>query len=246
MNNLKKVLLISLPLIFGAGLLLNDCGWSECDALCRAYCKKFYECFYSITDSDTGQCEQLCRDGVEEHFTDNACNHGKIFANKSDCKEFKRSASGCSDECSSLGKTVCSGNGFKVCVSNDSNGCNEYTPVTSCGDLALCREGMCIQTSSTILTLRINSLCGSLVSIKYRYFGLYSGSVWPSPKGYYYTNSQSSDDIMCLVGDLICYGAASGNDLFWGVGLDNTNGCLGCCSECVENAVYGAWDLTCD
>ena len=222
-NNIimKKVISISLLIILGMELILNNCGddWTECDDLCQYYCHNISECVDSMNTSEINQCEQSCQDVIGELFTENVCVNITKDIEGMNCTEFKRYLSGCHDECSTVGSTVCSGNGYKTCEYNDSDGCFEYSSVINCGSSELCIEGNCIQTYSTIITLGINNLCYNGEMVKYRYFGVISGEVWPSSvisderwpsSGYYsfenieYENNIYTENITCLVGDNIC------------------------------------------
>jgi len=261
----KKALLISPLIILGIGVLLNNCGGddrAQCDALCHVFCQRYSECIVPKTTSELNQCEQNCRDEIEKPLTNNACENIMNNVVGMNCTGFRRYLSGCSDECSTSGSKVCSGKGYKTCGYNDSNGCFELSSVTNCGSSELCLEGNCIQTYPSNITLGINNLCYNGDLVKYRYFGLISGDVWPSSdisgdmwpsSGYYsyennkYDNNVYTSNITCLVEDNICLGGASESDLVLCVGIHNQMYTYSpsCCVSCTDGLNH-IWDITCN
>lgn len=84
------------------------------------------------------------------------------------------------------------------------------------------------------MTWVIKNSVNGVVSL--RFFDRTTGAVWPSG-----TTSWSLDPgerrtykLSCNEGSKICLGAGLSSDpsAFWGVGVDNRNGCEGCCHTC--------------
>jgi hypothetical protein len=95
-------------------------------------------------------------------------------------------------------------------------------------------------------TFRMIDACNDGFYIKFRLFGPDRNVVWPAPPTYWHNEQENvvtSVTISCVKDERICYGGETG-DRFWGVGLDGTAGCTGCCQSCGGN--YATTQFTCN
>jgi len=260
---MKNISLISIIIILGMGILLNNCGdnripheplchGTQRDSLCHDFCQKFSDCISAYMISELKQCENNCQEEIGKSLSVNACENIINNIEGMDCTGFKRYSSACHDECTTSGAKVCSGNGYLICAYNDSNGCFEYGQVNNCGLNELCSDGDCNKTYPSNITLEINNLCYNGQEVKYRYFGLVSGDVWPSSGFYSFLanendNNVYSSNITCLVRDKICFGAGFGDSGGWCVGINNQmyGYDSGCCVSCSDGLDY-VWSITCN
>ena len=119
-----------------------------------------------------------------------------------------------------------------------------------CGD-GVCEDGEnssnCPEDCTAVITLSITDKCLDGEAIAYKFYDETSLLVWPSLNSYYETpglNIEDDNDLTCIVGNQICYGAEN-SIFYWGVGLDNQYDCDDCCIICEKDLVQG-WSLYCD
>jgi hypothetical protein len=96
------------------------------------------------------------------------------------------------------------------------------------------------------IALSITDSCNDGYRIDYKFFDETNNLLWPSSTEIYYTNyynTKYTSNLACKPGANICFGGTTGNTS-WGVGVNNTNSCTGCCVTCAESVTY-SWNLTC-
>lgn len=118
---------------------------------------------------------------------------------------------------------------------------------TVCGD-GICEDGedsySCPEDCTAIITLEITDMYDDGEDIAYKFYDEDNLLVWPSANSFYLTPGYAipdSNDLTCIVGDLICFGAETG-DFYWGVGLNNEFDCNDCCITC-EQDLFQEWSL---
>ena len=108
------------------------------------------------------------------------------------------------------------------------------------------------------INFRITDACNDGYDMNYRFFANDASSdvigVWPEAGRVYVTRRLGetyTHTLACTSDtDKICYGAqresSSGDNSYWGVGLDGDEGCSGCCYSCPSSgSVTGGIRLTC-
>jgi hypothetical protein len=129
------------------------------------------------------------------------------------------------------------------------------------GYLAVCEEGGCLAVSylcdgvddcaaaddeqpsvcidQAIQEWEVVDACDDGVDTRWRVWALGRDWVWPSIDATFSTwglDVVSVEAVECIDGELLCFGASEG-DLHWGVGLDGTRECEGCCVTCADDVV---------
>jgi len=92
----------------------------------------------------------------------------------------------------------------------------------------------------------VRDACDDATDVEFRLFSTSRDWVWPS-EGVYATAGLEVDtalDVLCTRGETVCFGGQAGG-LEWGVGLDGTDACDGCCFECEAGTVADMGLLTC-
>lgn len=81
--------------------------------------------------------------------------------------------------------------------------------------------------------------------VDYKFYDIDNDLVWPSTHQVYYTESYGKEHthvLTCEPGAKICIGGHSGSSyysgVYWGVDIDNSNGCTDCCSFCDGSTRY--------
>jgi hypothetical protein len=127
---------------------------------------------------------------------------------------------------------------------------NEFCSVSHCGN-GVCdpnEDGAtCPEDCTSTITLSITDACLDSLPIDYKFYDEDNHLVWPSANSYFETpgyNIEDTNDLVCITGSQICYGAEAG-DIYWGVGLNNEYGCDDCCVTC-EPDLFQGWTLGCD
>ncbi|UJP05905.1 MAG: trypsin-like peptidase domain-containing protein [Nitrosomonas sp.] len=103
----------------------------------------------------------------------------------------------------------------------------------------------CDSTSNT-LTWKIKDLRkNNHYQVNYKFYDIDNDLVWPSNHEIYYIenyNEEYSHVLPCNKGAKICIGGRSGGSyytgVYWGVDIDNSNGCTDCCSYCDGSTRY--------
>jgi hypothetical protein len=106
--------------------------------------------------------------------------------------------------------------------------------------------------SNGIMRFTFTDLCPDGETYAMRFFDETLNLTWPlnSDSGGVYigggdgTTTQST--LACILGDKVCYGARPypvDNGGYWGVDLDNSEGCIGCCYTCANMNI--SYSLTC-
>jgi hypothetical protein len=130
---------------------------------------------------------------------------------------------------SSCGNGVCDGN---------------ETPNTCCQDCGCengyaCQNNSCSYIGTSTMRWAIDNECTRGGPIHVRFFDVNDHLYWPG--GSYYTVSYGNTDtlsIECTTGNKICLGAGEdGLSGYWGVSLDGSKGCQGCCRFCANQTV---------
>ncbi len=88
--------------------------------------------------------------------------------------------------------------------------------------------------SETVITFNITDSCNNGIPISYKFYDETNGLVWPSSTTHYETSQYGAtytNNLQCIVGAKVCYGARSAS-FFWGVDVDNSQGCSDCCMFC--------------
>lgn len=91
----------------------------------------------------------------------------------------------------------------------------------------------CPQGGNATFTWTIGDRCGDGVGIYVRFFDETNNLIFPNSSQAYVINSGRTSKIKLSVkrGAKICYGAESTDfELYWGVGLDDDQGCSNCCN----------------
>lgn len=92
------------------------------------------------------------------------------------------------------------------------------------------------------MTWTISDGCPDGLGIEVRFFDKTNNLVWPpSQSNVYITGSGGSvqQTLACQAGAQICYGArprSQASTNFWGVGINGTEGCAACCTNCFGGA----------
>jgi len=101
-----------------------------------------------------------------------------------------------------------------------------------------------------ILTFRLTDSCDDGRDVEWRVWSLDRDWVWPEQGQVFVTAGYGVDtlqDIRCHEGELLCFGAASGQT-WWELGLEGPDGphsCSDCCVEC-GSFEHDLGFLTCD
>lgn len=80
----------------------------------------------------------------------------------------------------------------------------------------------------------VSDRCNDATEVDYRFFDTANNKLWPSSEEFFYTRKYKKpylSVLRCDRGAYVCYGASSG-DKYWGVGLNNEQGCTDCCYSC--------------
>ena len=97
--------------------------------------------------------------------------------------------------------------------------------------------------NSVSMTFRISDGCSDGEGFRVRLFDKTDNLVWPEPGRVYVLDPGETMDfpIACRPGNKICYGAqtTTGNDHYWGIGLDGDQGCDSCCYTCQSQGLGG-------
>jgi hypothetical protein len=99
------------------------------------------------------------------------------------------------------------------------------------------------QTSST-LTVDIGEDTDCTVALDLRFFDKTANLQWPGNGEVYTLNlpgQQEQFPLSCTTGHQVCYGASyysnTDSPVYWGVGIDGTEGCPNCCYTCGDQKV---------
>jgi hypothetical protein len=89
------------------------------------------------------------------------------------------------------------------------------------------------------VTFDITDSCNSAPTVDVKFFDKTTGGIYPSPTTFYIQN-QGDDHRYALQGNMdsqVCFGAciSTNANVYWGVGIDGTQGCQGCCSTFGKN-----------
>lgn len=101
---------------------------------------------------------------------------------------------------------------------------------------------------SSSMTWQMSDGCSDGQATHLKFFDRTNNLVWPSSSEVYVLGVQGQTytfNLSCATGANICYGAepASRPGTYWGVSLDNDNGCSNCCGTC-NGGTYGG-NLVC-
>lgn len=100
--------------------------------------------------------------------------------------------------------------------------------------------------ATSMMSIDLVDDCNDGLNIDYKYYDTINGLVWPSTTTHWETpgyNLLSSHTLECRNDGQVCIGARSGNG-YWGVDVDGSESCTGCCLPC-ENTML-TWTLNCD
>jgi hypothetical protein len=99
------------------------------------------------------------------------------------------------------------------------------------------------QTSSTV-TFDIGEDTDCTVALDLRFFDKTANLQWPANGEVYTLNlpgQQEQFPLSCTTGHQVCYGASyysnTDSPVYWGVGIDGTQGCPNCCYACGDQTV---------
>ena len=109
----------------------DDSGRSVCTDECGAGSA---EC----SENGVRSCGDFNGDGCTEWSAVTECSAGQS------CESGVCGGGACTDACT-LNTTECSGDGVRTCGDSDSDGCTEWSAVTSCTDTQTCTQGACIE-----------------------------------------------------------------------------------------------------
>jgi hypothetical protein len=81
--------------------------------------------------------------------------------------------------------------------------------------------------------------CDDGIDVEWRLWSRDRDWAWPGPDEAFFTDEvgvPSHEEVECLMGEVICFGALAG-ELEWGVGVDGTATCDGCCFVCSDEPI---------
>jgi hypothetical protein len=81
--------------------------------------------------------------------------------------------------------------------------------------------------------------CDDGIDVEWRLWSRDRDWAWPGPDEAFVTDEvgvPSHEEVECLMGEVICFGAVAG-ELEWGVGVDGTATCDGCCFVCSDEPI---------
>ncbi len=93
------------------------------------------------------------------------------------------------------------------------------------------------QRSSGLMAWTMTDSCADGEGIQVRYFDTTNGLHWPGDPTQVFTIGSGltvEDDLACLPGAMVCYGAEPNpsDGRSWGASLDGSLGCPACCAVC--------------
>jgi len=100
--------------------------------------------------------------------------------------------------------------------------------------------------NTSTLYWEVEDSCKDGQTIELRFFDETDHVQWPADLTQIYPLNYGDDNtysLQCTTGAKICFGASDSTG-YWGVGVDNTESCSGCCNTCANTTVTPN-DLTC-
>lgn len=119
----------------------------------------------------------------------------------------------------------------------DMNSCCEDC---GCASGYTCKSHVCKVTGTSTLRWVVSDGCYNGEEIDYKFYDETRGWVWPSSTTHWLTTSGDTTTraLDCYTGDKICFGGRQDiHRLFWGVDIDNSKSCVGCCFTCADDTV---------
>lgn len=162
------------------------------------------------------------------------------------------STSSCCEDCGCPSGSMCQagtckapvcGNGICEVGESTDNCCDDC----GCPAGLTCSSRMCTVPVFSTLNWVVNDSCYDGEEIDYKFYDVTRSLVWPGT-GTHWAISPGDTvtrSLTCYTGDKICIGGRqSGHLLFWGVDIDDTKSCIGCCFTCTDGTV-SIGPLTC-
>ena len=87
----------------------------------------------------------------------------------------------------------------------------------------------------SVLVWPMEDACHDGHDMELRFFDRTNDLVWPGEGRVYVLRGDNTYRLACRSGARVCYGARARNSpdsSYWGVGIDDDEGCTGCCSTC--------------
>jgi hypothetical protein len=102
--------------------------------------------------------------------------------------------------------------------------------------------------NASVVSWEIVDACDDGMGLQVRFFDQDSAAVWPSATTVYRVDENDSEIFVvdCVRHHDICFGATTnpGTASSWGVGIDGTETCAGCCTTCGSGS-FPTDELTC-